>query len=150
METLSFEEILARDGKLVYKTRGVSMLPMLRQNRDLVVIVPPSGKLKRYDAALYKRGGQYILHRVIDVRKDGYVFRGDNTVTPETGITDADIVGVLRAFIRDGKMIPVTDLKYRLYVRFWHGTFPVRTFRNRIIFGLWGFLQRFRKLFTGR
>ena len=35
---MTFEDILARDGKLVYKTRGVSMEPMLRQNRDLVVI----------------------------------------------------------------------------------------------------------------
>ena len=34
----SFEEILARDGRLIYKTRGVSMLPMLHQDRDLVVM----------------------------------------------------------------------------------------------------------------
>ena len=35
---MTFEDILSRDGQLVYKTRGVSMEPMLRQNRDLVVI----------------------------------------------------------------------------------------------------------------
>ena len=34
----TFEEILEKDGKLVYKTKGVSMNPMLYQNRDLVVI----------------------------------------------------------------------------------------------------------------
>ena len=34
----TFEEILSRDGRLIYKTRGVSMQPMLYQNRDLVII----------------------------------------------------------------------------------------------------------------
>ena len=52
----TFEEILEKDGKLVYKTKGVSMNPMLYQNRDLVVIEVPRGRLKKYDVALYKRG----------------------------------------------------------------------------------------------
>ena len=34
----TFKEVLARDGVLVYRTRGVSMEPMLRQGRDLVTI----------------------------------------------------------------------------------------------------------------
>ena len=34
MTNLTMEELLARDGKLVYRTRGVSMEPMLRQDRD--------------------------------------------------------------------------------------------------------------------
>ena len=49
----TFEEILKKDGRLVYKTMGVSMLPMLYQNRDIGVIVPPEGRLKKYDVALY-------------------------------------------------------------------------------------------------
>ena len=35
------------------------MLPMLRQNRDLVVIAPPQGRLQKYDVALYRRGSAY-------------------------------------------------------------------------------------------
>ena len=34
----SFEEVLARDGVLVYRTRGVSMEPMRREGRDVVTI----------------------------------------------------------------------------------------------------------------
>ncbi len=48
----SFEELLARDGKLVYKTRGVSMMPMLHENRDLVFITVPKRRLRKYDVAL--------------------------------------------------------------------------------------------------
>ena len=47
---LTIEALLARDGKLVYKAKGRSMLPMLRPDRDLVLIkainassTPPAG-----------------------------------------------------------------------------------------------------------
>ena len=75
----TFEEILARDGVLVYKTRGVSMEPMLAQGRDLVVIRVPSSRPGKNDVALYRRGESYVLHRVIDVRDGYYLMRGDNT-----------------------------------------------------------------------
>ena len=62
----TFESLLERDGKLVYKTRGISMLPMLHENRDLVVIERADKRLKPGDVALYRRGGQYVLHRVLE------------------------------------------------------------------------------------
>ncbi|MBQ6052852.1 MAG: hypothetical protein IJL30_06145 [Clostridia bacterium] len=45
--SLSFEKLLSRDGYLVYKTSGVSMEPMLRQNRDTVGIRIPLSRLKK-------------------------------------------------------------------------------------------------------
>ncbi len=123
----SFEEVLARDGKLVYTGAGTSMLPMLRSKRDLIIVERPSGRLKRYDVTLYKRNsGQYVLHRVLKVRKDGYVLCGDNQWRREYGVTDRQIVGVLTAFVRDGKEIPVTDPHYRLYVHLWCDLFWLR------------------------
>lgn len=121
----TFEELLARDGVLVYKTRGVSMEPMLRQNRDLVTIRVPASRLKKYDVALYKRGDSYVLHRVIGVADDHYLIRGDNTYTVET-VPDSAIIGVLTAFKRRGKAHDVTERGYRLYVRFWNAIYPLR------------------------
>ena len=37
-EMLSFDEVLERDGKLVFTNKGVSMMPLLRADRDLMVI----------------------------------------------------------------------------------------------------------------
>ena len=68
--TTTFEQLLAQDGRLVYKTKGTSMEPMLRQNRDLVIIEVPASRLKKYDVALYRRGESYVLHRVVDVKED--------------------------------------------------------------------------------
>ena len=126
----SFEQILARDGRLIYKTRGVSMLPMLHQDRDLVVIEPPKGRLQKYDVALYRRGKYYVLHRVIRVKRDHYLIRGDNTYVLET-VPDSAVLGVLTAFQRKGKKHSVTDRNYRCYVRFWNAIYPLRALRAR-------------------
>ena len=128
MEKMSFEEILKRDGKLCCSFRGVSMLPMLRQDKDLVVIQPAGGKrLERLDVALFKRGNQYVLHRVISVREGGYILRGDNTYSPEY-VPEDKVLGVLRSFVRGGREYAVTDPRYLRYARFWCAIYGLRAF----------------------
>ena len=126
----AFEELLARDGCLVYKTRGVSMEPMLRQNRDLVVIQIPSSRIKKYDVVLYKRDNRYILHRVVSVESDHYLIRGDNTYALER-VPDSAVLGVLTEFRRKGKQISVKNKGYRLYFRIWNLIYPLRFFYVR-------------------
>ncbi len=125
MSVSTFEDILARDGRLVYKTRGVSMEPMLRQNRDLVVIQVPDSRLKKYDVALYRRGKDYVLHRVIGVADGHYLIRGDNNYAVET-VPFGAVIGVLTGFQRKGKQHDVTERGYGLYVRLWHALYPLR------------------------
>ena len=129
MHKSTFEEILARDGKLVYSNVGDSMLPLICQGRDLLVIVSPIGRLKKYDIPLYKRdNGQYVLHRILAVREKDYVICGDNRWGREYGITDSHVIGVLAAIIRDGKEIPMADWRLRLYTHLWCDLFPLRAF----------------------
>jgi signal peptidase I len=99
---MTFEDVLARDGYLVYRTRGRSMEPMLRQDRDLITARVPTGRLKKYDVALYKRGSAYVLHRVVGVRPDHYLIRGDNTYAIER-VPDEAVIGVLSAFLRNSR-----------------------------------------------
>ena len=127
----TFQDILARDGVLVYKTRGVSMEPMLRQNRDLVIIEVPSSRLHKYDVALYRRDKDYVLHRVIEVRETDYRIRGDNTYILET-VPDSAIVGVLTGFQRKGRMYTLEDRGYQCYVRLWQVIFPLHCFFVRL------------------
>lgn len=135
METIkkaTFEDILARDGRLVYKTRGVSMEPMLRQNRDLVEIEAPAGRLKRFDVALYRRREQYVLHRVIHVKDGYYLIRGDNTYALEH-VPDEDVIGVLKGFVRKGKRFGVDARGYRSYVCVWNALYPLRALWVRFV-----------------
>lgn len=125
----SFEAELERHGTLVYSNVGKSMLPLIREHRDLMVIKKrPEGRLKKHDAVLYRIGDKYILHRIIKVEENGYVIRGDNTFVNEYGITDEHIIGVLDSVVRDGKTVEVSDFGYRMYVGIWCGIYPLRYF----------------------
>ena len=141
----TYEEILGRGQTLVYTNVGRSMMPLLRQRRDILIIEPkPPGRLKKYDVPLYKRGGKYILHRIVEVTDTGYVIIGDNNTFYEYDVTDDMILGVLTGFVRNdpagierflfwkkdrrmkGKRYSVEDGAYQAYVHLWCDHLPVR------------------------
>ncbi len=125
---VSFEDLLKNDGYLVYTNVGVSMMPLLREHRDIVEIryKDPSSRCKRYDVVLYKRGGKYILHRVLKVRPQDYVICGDHNIWREYGITDGQILGVMARVIRDRKSIYPSSRKYKIYVHLWCDFYHLR------------------------
>lgn len=143
---MSFEDMLAQDGYLVYTNVGTSMMPLLRQRRDVIEIRPLQGRARRYEAVLYKRGGKYILHRILKVRSDDYVICGDHNIRREYGITDDMILGVMTRVIRDGKSIYPTDWRYRLYVHLWCDFFPIRVAILRAKRLAIAALRRFKRL----
>lgn len=121
MITRSFEEELQATGKLVCPNQGTSMLPLIRQGKDLMVIVPrPDRRLKKYEAVLFRRNGSYILHRITAVCDDEYVIRGDNRKDSER-VREDQIIGVLYAVLRDGKKeIRANGLICRCFVLYWY------------------------------
>lgn len=96
------EELLNRNGSFICHTKGVSMEPLFKEGRDRVVIVPIKKRLKKYDVALFKRGEEYVLHRVVKVKKSGYKFVGDNTLKSDF-VLDKDVVGKAVGYFRGEK-----------------------------------------------
>jgi len=112
----SFEDIIEDNGVLVYRNVGDSMLPLIKQGRDILVIEKISKPLKRLDIPLYKRpSGQYVLHRILKCKKDGYVMCGDNRYVKEYGVAEEQMIGVLTKIVRNGKEISVYSGKNRFY-----------------------------------
>lgn len=127
MNKSTFEEQLRINGRIVYTVRGWSMTPLLYENRDLVVIDSiESHKLKKNDVILYRINDRYVLHRIVKVRSQDYVMRGDRCMTKEYGITQRHILGRMTSFIRKGKPKSVKNFLYRLYVFFWCDMFFLR------------------------
>lgn len=120
---------------------GTSMLPMLRQSVDSVVLSPITGKLQKYDIPLYQRkNGKYVLHRIVKA-KETYTCMGDNQLITESGICPDQLIAVVTAYYRGERKHSVTDPGYRLYCRFWYHTRYLRKFWRRCI----GWLRRKRK-----
>lgn len=114
---MTFEEIIEKEGVLVYTCVGVSMMPLLHEHIDILTISKIVEKPKKYDVVLFKRDdGKYVLHRILKVRKHDYVICGDNQWKKEKGITDRHIIGVLTSFNQNGKITKVTDENYLRYV----------------------------------
>lgn len=141
MGQTTFEEELIRKGTILYPNVGSSMLPLIRQGKDVLIIQRPAEwntekaegcgdtvvKLKRLDVPLYRRNdGSYVLHRVLKVRKNDYVICGDHCYRKEYGVTDRQIIGVLTGVIREGREISVHDPRYLLYSHLWCDLYPIR------------------------
>ncbi len=114
--THTIEEVLQATGKYVGPTVGVSMLPMLKNRRDTIVVLAKAERLKPLDVALYKRGSAYILHRVLEVTESGYIIRGDNCYADEI-VPEETVLGVLSEFFRKDKHYLCTDEKYLRYAK---------------------------------
>lgn len=134
-------EQLAAGRSVRFSPRGTSMLPMLRQGIDTVTLSPLPDTLKKYDLPLYQRdNGQYVLHRIVKV-KDTCTCIGDNQFDFESGLRRDQMIAVVTAFSRGSREWKVSDLRYRIYCRFWHYSRPVRHFWRRGI----GWLRRHLK-----
>ena len=152
VQCVSFEEMLKQKGFLVYTNVGRSMMPLLRQRKDIIEIrKKESGRCKKYDVVLYKRGERYILHRILKVLPEGYLIAGDNNTFVEKDVTDDVILGVMTRVLRNGREVSVNNLWYRMYVHLWCDCWPLRMLilRNvrkarlllgavkRKLFGMW-------------
>lgn len=122
-------EKLDMGGTVTFTPRGSSMLPMLRNGKDVVVLSKPKGRLRIYDVPLYRRSdGSFVLHRVVGCQDDGsYIMCGDNQFVKEHGIKDSDVIAVMTSFYRKGKSYTADSFSYRAYVSFWCHT---RLFRR--------------------
>ena len=128
MNKTTYEQELAKNGKLIYTTVGMSMRPFLRSGEDMMVIeAKKDQRFSARDVVLYRRkSGKYVLHRIMWVRPEDYVLCGDNCWDLERGIRDEQILGVLTTVIRNGKQMDVTDKGYRAKVYAWWLLYPLR------------------------
>ena len=127
------DEILNNNGNVKFTITGTSMLPLLHNNIDEVIIEKNTSKIKKYDIIFYKRkNNQDVLHRVVGKNKDGFILRGDNQFVNEYGITTSNIIGVVTSIIRNGKELKLDSIKYKIYSILWVNSMWLR----KIILGL--------------
>ncbi len=121
------KEELLRSGNIMFPNKGVSMLPLIRQGRDLMIIEKRgSERLKKYDVVLFERpNGALVLHRISDVLEDGYMIIGDNCINKEY-VKEGDVLGLMTGLLRDGKELDLNSSRYKFYVKFWMASYPVR------------------------
>ena len=62
-----FEDVLNKDGELIFTNVGYSMYPLIRQREDVLRIIK-SDNYKKGDIVLYKSEiDHYVLHRILKI-----------------------------------------------------------------------------------
>ncbi len=115
------EEVLASDGEFRMFPRGTSMLPLIVQGEDSVVLRRSDKPLKKKDIAFYRRdNGQFVLHRIVKVSRGGiYTMCGDNQTILEPNIRPDQIIGYVSDIYKKESRLNMKSLKHRAYLFFW-------------------------------
>lgn len=118
----TLEKIVASGGSMAFVPSGKSMLPTIRDRKDMVTI-SPANDIKKYDIVLYRRkNGKVVLHRVVKVlENDTYMMCGDSQFLLEYPVARKDIVGKVSHITRGKFEIDCENLSFALkvYVRLW-------------------------------
>ena len=128
-------EKLALGETVTLQISGDSMRPTLHPRRDALVLEnlkqwPP----KKGEILFFQReSGGYVLHRVIKVVGEGCIVNGDAQTWTEGPVTQEMSIARASALIRNGRVINADNLLYRMLLRAWGITRPLR-FK---MFALW-------------
>ena len=135
---MSFEELMEKNGFIAYSFKGTSMLPLLKQEKDIVVIKKQDTDVfHEFDIVLFRRNlaenrKEYVLHRIIKDNNDGtYWIIGDNTMAGET-VKKEDILGTLKSIKRNNKTLKLDSSLYKAYVYTWCKHYKIRIFLTKI------------------
>ncbi|MBE7057805.1 MAG: S26 family signal peptidase [Ruminococcaceae bacterium] len=118
-ESIAVKEFLDKEGYIIHRIKGVSMLPMLEEGSDLVKLeaVKEKDKLKQFDLILFEREGDgaLVLHRIIKVKKKYYITYGDNCVNYEVVPFDS-VLALAVGFYKKEKYVSCDNPQYLEYV----------------------------------
>ena len=120
-------EAVESGGVFTLYPKGDSMKPLLRQGLDGVQLCSPEGAGVS-DIVLFRRdNGEFVIHRIVDKNREGFVFCGDNQCVLEGGIKSEQFIAKVCAIVRDGKTTPTDHPEYLAYV----ASLPARRRRIR-------------------
>ena len=112
---------------------GNSMSPFLRHGRDTVYLSRVTKPPKRGDMVLYRReNGSYILHRIYCCRDGLYDMVGDGQCSLEPDIRPDQILAVVTAFRRKGKLLKKGSVLWEFFEHAWLVLLPVRPAISRL------------------
>lgn len=112
---------LVKEGHpVIIMTKGNSMLPFIRGDKDNVELVQ-SEKPCVGDLALCQISpGHYVLHRIINLDGDEVTLKGDGNLKGTEHCKTADICGIVTKILRkEGREIICSSASFKRHSRLW-------------------------------
>lgn len=127
-EYISMLRTLIEEGKQVSMIiSGSSMAPFLIHARDHIYLKSPSGELRKGDMVFYQRSnGEYVMHRIYNVKNEEYYLIGDAQTVIEGPIQREQIFAIIIKVKRKGKWIVPEDFQWKFFAHIWPNIIPLR------------------------
>lgn len=125
----NIERSIKELGYAVVPITGTSMLPLLKEGRDLVELESCSQeRLKKGDVVLYKKNdGTLVLHRIIKTENgEFFTVLGDHQFENAERVNKNQIIAVACGFFIKGRYVNEKTRWYRLYKKIWLCNLNVR------------------------
>lgn len=108
--------------------QGTSMFPLLKEGRDSVLAAPLENHTPSVnDIILYRRdNGLLVLHRLCQIKMDGYYFVGDNQTEKEGPLRQEQLLAYVTQITRGGHTFSTKQPIYAIVSRMWLFLRPVR------------------------
>ena len=112
---------------------GNSMAPFLRHGRDTVYLAQITQPPKKGDMILFRReNGAYVLHRVYRKRNGVFSMVGDGQLSLEPGIRYEQMLAVVKAVRRNGRLLHAGSLCWEFFEHVWLDLLPLRPGISRL------------------
>lgn len=126
-------DIVQSGGSVRLDIKGNSMLPLLRSEKDSVLL-KKAENIKKFDVVLFKNSvGNIAIHRVVKIDDDSFTIIGDNQYTFDCNIRHDRLIAKAVSFYRNGRCIG--EKRIRLFGAFWFMLFPLRRIARKVL--LW-------------
>ncbi len=114
------KELIEEGHQVTMTISGSSMAPFLISARDQVILQKPRKEPRPGDIVFFTRDtGQYVLHRIHHIGKDGYYIIGDNQTQMEGPVAKEAVFAVVVAVIRKGIRYEKGDFWWWFFAQFW-------------------------------
>ena len=127
-EYVSMLRDLTEQGKEVgMPVFGSSMSPFLIHERDYIYFRKADKELKKGDIVFYQRSnGQFVMHRICKVGKEGYYIVGDAQTEIEGPVLRKQIFAEIYKVRRKGKILDHKSFWWKFFQYIWINMIPVR------------------------
>ncbi len=127
------KEIISRGEGFWLVVTGNSMVPTLKQLQDRVYISPFNGKAKKGEILLTETSENHcLLHRVIKCDGDMVLYNGDANTYCEGPLPVYDVIGIVTELDRNGRLISVNNIYYKIWSVVWQKTIKIRALIFRV------------------
>ncbi len=142
-----FKSQLEKFDTVAFVPKGNSMYPFIKNKAQTVYITKKKDKLQPFDIAMFLReNGTLVLHRIIEVNDEGYVFCGDSQFYLER-VEEDRVIGVLKAF-QQGKNTVEFNQTHRLKAKKWYDKKTWRKIRLSVYFFIVRVKAKLKRIFT--